>query len=340
MAQGEKRREPVQPANNGAPLLAIRDLTKRFKLPLGLLPWALRHRADVVTGVDHVSLEVHNGEILGIVGESGCGKTTLLRCLVRIYEPDSGQVLFEGQDLVTLKAQEMRRVRRKIQMVYQDPYSSLNPRLTVRQMLDEVLAVHHICPPDGRRGRAVQLLEMVGMGADALARLPSQFSGGQRQRLGIARALAMEPTVLLADEPVSALDVSIQAQVINLLMELRQELGLTMMFVSHDLRIVRHVSERVAVMYLGKVMEMGPTHRVFTNALHPYTQVLLAAAPRLDPTVRSEVSAVQGDPPNPIHIPPGCRFHPRCPAAMEQCRADIPLLKETESGHLAACHLY
>lgn len=326
-------------SNNGRPLLEVEDLCKSFKLPLGLLPWMLGRKAEVVTAVDHVSLNVRKGEILGVVGESGCGKTTLLRCIARIYEPDSGQVFFDGADLTAADAGQMREMRRNIQVLFQDPYSSLNPRLRVKQVLDEILRVHHLRPPGKREERIVELLSLVGMDPEALSRLPSQFSGGQRQRIGIARALAMEPSLLLADEPVSALDVSIQAQVINLLVELREKLGLTMIFVSHDLRVVRHISRRVAVMYLGKIMETGPTEAVFANPIHYYTRVLLAAAPELDPTLRSDVPAVQGDPPSPIHIPPGCRFHPRCPAATESCRGDVPSLQEAEPEHFVACHL-
>jgi oligopeptide/dipeptide ABC transporter ATP-binding protein len=322
---------------NQKPLLEVRDLRKTFELPLGLIQTVLRHKPEIVTAVDDVAFTVAKGETLGIVGESGCGKTTLLRCIARLYQPEKGQILFEGRDILKLKHEEMRQERRKIQVVFQDPYSSLNPRMTVGQILGEILKVHKIVPPERYQARMEELLDMVGMNADALQRLPSQFSGGQRQRIGIARALAMEPTVLLADEPVSALDVSIQAQVINLLMDLKQRLDLTMIFITHDLRVVRHVSDRIAVMYLGKIMEIGPSRRIFVNPRHPYTRALLAAAPELDPTIRTEVSALQGDPPSPIHIPIGCRFHPRCAMAVESCKAGIPPLIEVEPGHFAAC---
>ncbi len=318
-------------------ILEVRDLHKAFDLPLGMLQTILRHKKEVVTAVDGVAFTVARGETLGIVGESGCGKTTLLRCIARLYQPEKGEILFEGRDILQMSPSELRQERRKIQVVFQDPYSSLNPRMTVGQILKEILGVHNIVSPNQQKERMEELLDMVGMNADTLKRLPSQFSGGQRQRIGIARALAMEPTVLLADEPVSALDVSIQAQVINLLMDLKQRLNLTMIFVTHDLRVVRHVSDRIAVMYLGKIMEIGPSRRIFTNPRHPYTRALLAAAPELDPTIRTEISALQGDPPSPIHIPSGCRFHPRCALAVESCKEAIPPLAEIESNHFAAC---
>jgi len=302
-----------------------------------LIQTVLRHKPEKIIAVDDVSFTVSRGETLGIVGESGCGKTTLLRCIARLYQPEKGEILFEGRDILKLKLEEMRLERRKIQVVFQDPYSSLNPRMSVGQILGEILKVHKIVPPEQYRARKEELLDMVGMRSDALTRLPSQFSGGQRQRIGIARALAMEPTVLLADEPVSALDVSIQAQVINLLMDLKQRLNLTMIFITHDLRVVRHVSDRIIVMYLGKIMEIGPAKRIFDNPRHPYTRALLAAAPELDPTIRTETSALQGDPPSPLHIPSGCRFHSRCALAQESCKVNIPPLIEVEPGHFAAC---
>jgi oligopeptide/dipeptide ABC transporter ATP-binding protein len=327
----------INPHNNGTPILEVQDLKKVFFLPQGIIQALLRQPPEKLTAVDGVSFEVKKGEILGIVGESGCGKTTLLRCLARIYEPDAGKILFEGKDILLMSRAEMRSERRKIQVVFQDPYSSLNPRMTVGQMLEEILSVHKICPPAQYQERIAQLLEMVGMHPSAVKRLPSQFSGGQRQRIGIARALAMEPTLLLADEPVSALDVSIQAQVINLLTELQAQLGLTMIFVTHDLRVVHHISDRIMIMYLGKVLEAGPTEKIFANPSHPYTRALLAAVPELDPTTRNDDSATQGDPPSPIHIPPGCRFHPRCPLAVDSCRENVPELIEVEAGHRAAC---
>ena len=327
----------MQTTDNQESVLEVRGLRKSFKLPLGMIQIMLRRKSEIVTAVDDVAFTVVRGETLGIVGESGCGKTTLLRCIARLYQPEKGEILFEGRNILKMNHEQMRLERRKIQIVFQDPYSSLNPRMTVGQILGEILRVHKIVPPEQYRARMEELLVIVGMNVDALTRLPSQFSGGQRQRIGIARALAMEPTVLLADEPVSALDVSIQAQVINLLMDLKQRLNLTMVFVTHDLRVVRHISDRIIVMYLGKVMEIGPSRRIFTNPRHPYTRALLAAAPELDPTIRTEVSALQGEPPSPIHIPSGCRFHPRCGVAQESCKLGIPPFIEVETGHFAAC---
>jgi len=336
-ADSANGKAPMYPTLEIKPIIEVRNLRKTFDLPLGLIQTILRHKKEIVTAVDYVDFTVAKGETLGIVGESGCGKTTLLRCLARLYTPDKGEILFEGRDILKLNHEEMRLERRKIQVVFQDPYSSLNPRMTVGQILGEILSVHKIVAKDEQRARMEDVLNLVGMNADALRRLPLQFSGGQRQRIGIARALAMEPTVLLADEPVSALDVSIQAQVINLLMDLKQRLNLTMIFITHDLRVVRHVSDRIAVMYLGKIMEIGPSRRIFANPRHPYARALLAAAPELDPTIRTEISALQGDPPSPIHIPTGCRFHPRCAVAVESCKQGIPPLIEVEPGHFSAC---
>jgi oligopeptide transport system ATP-binding protein len=319
------------------PLVEVKNVKKYFELPLGLLKTTLRHEKEVVHAVDNVTLEIYKGETLGWVGESGSGKTTLLRCIARVYNPSSGSILHEGIDILQLSKNELRTERRKFQVVFQDPYSSLNPRMTVKQVLMEILSVHNIRPKAERLDRAKELLSMVGLTTDALNRLPANFSGGQRQRIGIAKALAMEPRLLLADEPVSALDVSIQAQVINLLMDLRKKLDLTMLFVTHDLRVVRHISDRIAVMYLGKILEIGPTREIFTHPVHPYTQALLAAAPELDPENRTEKPALLGDPPSPIHIPPGCRFHSRCPLAVESCKIDQPELLPVGPRHFAAC---
>lgn len=319
------------------PLVEVRNVKKYFDLPLGLLKTLLRYEKEVVHAVDDVSLDIYKGETLGLVGESGSGKTTLLRCIARIYDPTSGSINFDGQDIVKLGKADLRKERRKFQVVFQDPYSSLNPRMTVEDVLMEILSVHKIRPEIMRKDRVKELINMVGLTDDALRRLPANFSGGQRQRIGIAKALAMEPELLLADEPVSALDVSIQAQVINLLLELKRKLNLTMLFVTHDLRVVRHVSDRIAVMYLGKIMEIGPSRELFSNPIHPYTKALLAAAPELDPENRSERPALLGDPPSPIHIPPGCRFHPRCPFAIDSCKVDEPEMQDIGHRHQAAC---
>jgi oligopeptide/dipeptide ABC transporter ATP-binding protein len=291
-----------------------------------------------VKALDKVNFVIYQGENLGLVGESGCGKSTLARAIVRIYNPDEGRILFDNKDLAALDGSELREERKRIQMIFQDPYSSLNPRMSVREMLTEVLMVHRICEKEDRERHIKDLLEMVGMSTGIVDRFPGEFSGGQRQRLGIARALAVNPTFIIADEPVSALDVSIQAQVINLLAELQQSLNLTILFISHDLRVVRHITHRVAVMYLGKVVELAPTEELFTHAYHPYSEVLLKAAPVLDPRNRTREYAIEGEPPSPINLPSGCRFHPRCTYAKEKCEAVEPEMTEISPGRMAACH--
>jgi oligopeptide transport system ATP-binding protein len=308
--------------------------------PLGgaFAPRLRRGPREVLRAVDGVDLELTKGETLGLVGESGCGKSTLGRCIVGLYEPTAGQIRYEGR---TLDADRSRADRRRIQMVFQDPYSSLNPRMTVRQVLVELLHAHRMVPKADLERRCRELVEIVGLGPRALDAHPRQFSGGQRQRVSIARALALEPDVLVADEPVSALDVSVQATVLNLLADLRRELGLTVLLVAHNLAVVRHVSDRVAVMYLGRVVETAPTDELFTNARHPYTQGLLRAVPKLVPGRVSEAAAVVGDPPSPIHLPTGCRFHTRCPVAQApRCSDDDPALEAGPGRpeHVAACH--
>jgi oligopeptide/dipeptide ABC transporter ATP-binding protein len=320
------------------PVLEVRDLAMHF--PLGRSPGdRLRRRpADVLRAVDGVSLELRRGQTLGLVGESGCGKSTLGRCIVGLYEPTAGEVLFEGKPL---GAKRDRASRRRIQMVFQDPYSSLNPRMTVRQTLAELLRAHDIVPRQAIDARCKELVELVGLPQRALDAHPRQFSGGQRQRVGIARALALEPEVLVADEPVSALDVSVQATVLNLLAELRDRLGLTVLLVAHNMAVVRHVCDHVAVMYLGRIVETGPAQELFSDPRHPYTQGLLKAVPRLVPGRASGAPAVVGDPPSPVRIPSGCRFHPRCPIAAEPLCSDVdPPLEPGPTGpaHTAACH--
>lgn len=322
-----------------SPLLDVRQLSKTFVLGKSLVKQALGQKPALLRAVRGVDLQVYPGETLGLVGESGCGKTTLGRCILRLYEPDSGEINFRGQNILDLKGPALRQMRRKIQVVFQDPYWSLNPRQTVGQMLAEVCLVHAICPRREIPDRVRHLLATVGLDSDMVQRYPHELSGGQRQRVGLARALAVEPEFIVADEPVSALDVSIQAQVVNLLTELQEKLHLTLLFITHDLRLVHYVSHRAAVMYLGRIVEMGPSDTLFRNPLHPYSQVLLAALPELNPRERSKSSGAKGEPPSPIHIPQGCPFHPRCTRTVEQCAREEPLMKNVGSGHLVACHL-
>jgi oligopeptide/dipeptide ABC transporter ATP-binding protein len=319
------------------PLLAVRGLEKHFVVADTLARKLRRQPPDVVQAVAGVDLEVARGEVLGLVGESGCGKSTLGRCIVGLYQPNAGEVLWEGEPLGVRRD---RAGRRRMQMVFQDPYSSLNPRMTVRQTLSELLRVHRMVPRDRIDERCRELMDLVGLGARSLDAHPRQFSGGQRQRVSIARALALEPELLVADEPVSALDVSVQATVLNLLDELRTRLGLTMLFIAHNMAVVRHVCDRVSVMYLGRIVETAPTAELFANPRHPYTQGLLKAVPRLVPGRASQAPAMVGDPPSPINPPSGCRFHPRCPLAQQICHEVDPALAAGPAGevHEAACH--
>ena len=272
------------------------------------------------------------------MGESGCGKSTLARTLLRLYEPTSGSVKLGGADISHMKGAELRRLRPQMQMIFQDPYSSLNPRMSVYDTVAEMLRVHKVVPAAEIPARVEQLLTMSGLSMDIAQRFPGEFSGGQRQRIGIARALSLNPAFIVADEPVSALDVSIQAQIINLLAQLQKELELTVLFISHDLRVVRHITHRVMVMYLGGNVEVGPTEEIFTRPAHPYTQVLTKAAPKLDPLNRRRDYAIEGEPPSPINTPTGCRFHPRCPFCTDICRTEVPALAEIAPGRLCACH--
>jgi oligopeptide/dipeptide ABC transporter ATP-binding protein len=321
------------------PLLRAIDVSKDFAFSRSLLDVVRSKPAKAVHALNGVSLDVKRGETLGIVGESGCGKSTLARCLVRLQECDGGRVVFNGTDISKLSGADRRAFNARVQMIFQDPYSSLNPRMTVRQILSEALRVHKMRPTDQIDARVAELLDLVRLPQDAADRHPHAFSGGQRQRIGIARALAVEPEVLVADELVSALDVSVQAQVVNLLLELQDRLSLTVVFVAHDLRLVRHISHRVAVMYLGKVVEVAPTEALFSNPRHPYTQALLAAAPEVDPTRRTRRVAAKGELPSPIDLPTGCLFHTRCPHAFDRCQSDVPPLTSRGPGHIAACHL-
>ena len=320
-------------------LLSVRGVHKRFAVRRSVADWLARRPARAVHALGGVDLEVQRGETLGIVGESGCGKSTLARCLVRLHRLDEGTIRFGDVDVGGLEGERLRQFRRRVQMTFQDPYGSLNPRMTVGQVLTEALSVHRMRPARAIPGRVAELLDLVRLPQDAAGRRPHAFSGGQRQRIGIARALALEPDLLVADELVSALDVSVQAQVINLLLDLQGRLGLTVVFVAHDLRLVRHISHRVAVMYLGRVVEIGPTEALFGGPRHPYTAGLLAAAPDLDPRRRSRRAATSGELPSPLAVPPGCAYQTRCPLVFDRCRTERPALTERAPGHAAACHL-
>lgn len=316
------------------PLLDVRNLKVHFPVRQG----AFARATGTVRAVDDVSFDIEPGETVGLVGESGCGKSTLGRAVVRLVEPTEGSVRFDGRKITELSKRELRGQRRQFQMIFQDPIGSLNPRLTVRQILSEPLDIHRLkMGREEREERIAWLLKEVGLHPDHAARYPHEFSGGQRQRIGIARALAVEPRLIVCDEPVSALDVSIQAQIINLLQELQQELGLAYLFIAHDLAVVEHISRRVLVMYLGKVVESGSSRQVIQQPKHPYTQALISAAPRLDASSRDRI-VVGGELPSPINPPSGCAFHTRCPFAKEVCRVEPPPLREIEPGQRAACH--
>ncbi|HOU13626.1 MAG TPA: dipeptide ABC transporter ATP-binding protein [Anaerolineae bacterium] len=317
-------------------LLHVEGLKKYFPIRRGILQ---RHVGDV-KAVDDVSFDVYRGETLGLVGESGCGKTTTGRTIIRIYEPTAGHVIFKGQDLAALRPNDLREMRRSMQMIFQDPYASLNPRMSVLQIVGEPLEVYHLANKEERRERVANLLQLVGLNPDFMVRYPHEFSGGQRQRIGLARSLALNPDLIICDEPISALDVSIQAQVVNLLEDLQQELGLTYVFIAHDLSMVRHISKRVAVMYLGKIVELTDRDTLYANPLHPYTQALLSAIPVPDPVIEETRQRIllEGDLPSPANPPKGCNFCTRCPQVRDICEQEEPAFIEVAAGHYCACH--
>ncbi|OGG50513.1 MAG: peptide ABC transporter ATP-binding protein [Candidatus Handelsmanbacteria bacterium RIFCSPLOWO2_12_FULL_64_10] len=317
------------------PLLEVRDLKKYFPIRRGLFSRV----SGQVRAVDGVSLTVRRGETLGLVGESGCGKTTTGRAILRLVEATGGEVRFDGADVLSLGRRALRAVRRQMQIIFQDPYSSLNPRMTAGGILAEALKVHRLARGQALRERVAKLLETVGLSPDYARRYPHEFSGGQRQRIGIARALAVQPRFIVADEPVSALDVSIQAQILNLLQDLQAQFGLTYLFIAHDLSVVRHISNRVAVMYLGRVVEVAENRALYENPLHPYTRALLSAAPVPDPSAQRRRIVLEGDVPSPANVPSGCPFHPRCPERVAECSRIAPELKDAGGGHSVACIL-
>lgn len=316
-------------------LIQVKDLVKYFPVKGGILQRVVAW----VQAVDHVSFTIREGETVGLVGESGCGKTTVGRCILRLIEPTAGSILFEGVDIMTLRGKELKEMRRNMQIIFQDPYSSLDPRMPIGESIAEGLHIHNIGTPKERFEIVIEMLRKVGLEDYHARRYPHEFSGGQRQRIGIARALALKPKFIVADEPVSALDVSIQSQVLNILKELQREFGLTYLFIAHNLSVVEHISDRVAVMYLGKLVEFAERSELFRNPLHPYTQALMSAIPIPDPKLKRERIILQGDVPSPLNPPKGCRFHPRCPVAVEHCSVEEPPFREVSPDHWVACWL-
>ena len=318
-------------------LLEVKNLKMYFENRKGLLG----KQIEYVKAVDDVSFQIHKGETIGLVGESGCGKSTTGYSIMRLYKPTAGQILFKGVDLAPMSAKEVWPYRKNLQMIFQDPYASLNHRMTVSDIIGEPLDIYHLYEGKERQNRIYELLSTVGLGKDHASRYPHEFSGGQRQRVGIARALAVNPEFIVCDEPISALDVSIQAQVVNMLEDLQAELGLTYLFIAHDLSMVRHISRKVGVMYLGSLVEFAETEELYTHTLHPYTQALMSAVPELDPAIskNKKVQMLKGDIPSPINTPPGCKFASRCPHATARCAEERPEFREVSPGHFAACHL-
>jgi oligopeptide transport system ATP-binding protein len=317
-------------------LLEVKNLKKYFPVKAGVFKKTVAH----VKAVDDISFAVKEGETLGLVGESGCGKSTTGRTILRLLEATAGEIIFKGENILSYDRKQMRKLRKEMQIIFQDPYASLNPRMTVGDIVGEAIDLHNLAENKKERNEMVrELLEKVGLGSEYMQRYPHEFSGGQRQRIGVARALAVDPKLIIADEPVSALDVSVQAQVVNLLQDLQKEFGLTFLFIAHDLSVVKHISDRVAVMYLGKIVELTDKHDLYNNPKHPYTQSLLSAIPEADPKKKKERIILEGDVPSPVDPPSGCRFHPRCPKAFAKCSELEPEFKEYGDGHFAACHL-
>ena len=329
----EQRQDGLPGATDTKPLLEVKNLRKYFPIRGGVFSRVVAN----VKAVEDVSLAINPGEVVGLVGESGSGKTTAGRSILRLIEPTDGEVLFDGVDVTKLSKGKMREYRKKMQIIFQDPFASLNPRMSVGDIIGEALQIHNLARGRAREERVADLLERVGLSSSHMRRYPHEFSGGQRQRIGIARALAVDPQFIVADEPVSALDVSIQAQVVNLLQDLKDELGLTLLFIAHDLGVVEYISDKVVVMYLGRVMEVAPAKELYRNPVHPYTEALLSAVPIPDPTVKRERVILQGDIPSPINPPSGCVFRTRCPIAIDDCAHVVPPLEEVSPGHFKAC---
>lgn len=333
-----KENSSFESVTGEAPLLSVRNLVKKFSIKGGILS----REVASVQAVSGVSFDIQRGETLGLVGESGCGKSTLGRCILRLLEPNSGQIFFKGQDITQLPKAEMRKLRRNMQVIFQDPYASLNPRMSIESILEEPLVIHKIGKTSAERNsRILKLLDMCGLRKESLGRFPHEFSGGQRQRICIARALAVDPEFIVCDEPVSALDVSIQAQIVNLMQDLQKELGLTYLFIAHDLKVVEHISNRVAVMYLGRIVELATSEDLYRDAKHPYTKALLSAIPIPDPTYKKERMILKGDVPSAVSPPAGCHFHPRCPIAQGNCKHSVPNLRELgdrQNSYEVSCH--